>query len=153
MSVHGASNATLSQSLFALKYAYGFFQYVKSMQFYNPRKRYKLFANSVISTAATHWEKANQDLVEVTSFQETLDYGRSCLQEWVKAHFGTGSRCKHFAFMRAKGLLIKLRSSRLTSTHFRRQFFLYNKLGDFFWPDPADPILKSNENELKCCFY
>jgi len=107
MPVYGVSDAILSQSLFALKHAYDFYQYVKSMQFYNPRKRYELFANSLIGTAATHWEKVLHDFVEVASFQETLDYFRSCLQEWVKAYFGKGSRRKHFAFMRAKGLLIK----------------------------------------------
>jgi len=57
-----------------------------------------------------------------------------------------------FCFYASQGLAHQV-SLRLTSTHFRRQFFLYNELGDFFWMDLADPILKSNENELKRCFY
>jgi len=107
MPVYGISNTTLSQFLFALKHAYGFFQYMKSMQFYNPRKRCELFAYSVIDTAATCWEKVTHDFVQVASFQESLECFRSCLQKWVKAYLGKGSCRKHFAFMQALGSLVQ----------------------------------------------
>jgi len=46
MPVYGISNTTLSQSLFVLKHAYDFFQYVKSMQSYKLRKHCKLLQHA-----------------------------------------------------------------------------------------------------------
>jgi len=151
MPVYGISNTTLSQSVFALKHAYDL--YLKSMQFYNPRKCSELFANSVIGTAGTHWEKVAHEFVQVAGFQETLEYFCSCLQAWVKAYFGEGRHCKYFAFMQARGSLIKFEKLKIDEYLFWEAIFLYNELGDFLWPDPVQPILKWNKNEPIHCFY
>jgi len=54
--------------------------------------------------------------------------------------------------MQAMGSFIKFEKLKIDYS-FWEAIFLYNKLGNFLWPDPAEPILKLTENELKCCFY
>jgi len=55
--------------------------------------------------------------------------------------------------MRSKGSLVKFEKLKIDEYAFWEAIFLYNELGDFLWPDLAEPVTKLNENELKCCFY
>jgi len=153
MSLFGNGNAARNQALCALEHAYGFYQQVRNMQFLNSKKRNELFGNSLIGTAATRWESVITHHVEVPGYQDTLAYFKTCLQEWVKTYFGKGSRRKHFAFMRSKGSLVKFEKLKVDELAFWEAIFLYNELGDFLWPDPAEPVTKLTENELKRCFY
>jgi len=146
-------SAAKNQSLGTVEHAYGYYQQVWNMQFLNPKKCCKIFGNTLIGIAVTRWENVITQHVQVPGFQNTLEYFKTCLQEWVKSYFGKGSRCNHFAFMRSKGALVKFEKLKIDELAFWEAIFLYNELGDFLWPDPAEPSAKLNENELKRCFY
>jgi len=88
MPLFGHCNAIKNQSLGAVEHAYGYFQQVRNMQFLNAKKRCELFGNTLIGTAATRWESVITLHVQVPGFQNTLEYFKTCLQEWVKTYFG-----------------------------------------------------------------
>jgi len=56
-------------------------------------------------------------------------------------------------FIRSKGSLTKAKKLKIDEYAFWEAIFLYNELGEFLWPDSAEPVAKLNENELKQCFY
>ncbi len=113
-----------------LEHAYGYYEQVRNMQFLNPNKCCELISNTLIRTAATRWESVITHHVQVSGFQNTLDYFKTCLQEWVKTYFGKGSHHKHFAFMRYKGSLVKFEKLKIDELAFWEANFLYNE-GDF----------------------
>ncbi len=55
--------------------------------------------------------------------------------------------------MRAKGSMFKHRDLRIDEYAFWEAIYLYNEIGDFLWQDPANPVEKLNENELKLAFF
>ena len=100
------------------------------MPFLNPKKHCELSANSMIGTAVTRWEKVITDHVQVPGFQNTLDYFKSCLQEWILSYFSQSSCQKHFAFMRSKGSLTKVEKLKIDEYAFWKPFCLCNDLRD-----------------------
>jgi len=83
MPQYGMSDATPSKPFFALKHAYEFYQHVCNMHFLNPKKRCKLFGNTLTGTAASCWDQVTQDHIAVAAFVATLAYFKMRLQEWV----------------------------------------------------------------------
>jgi len=98
---------TLGKPYFALKHVYKFYQHVCNIAFLNPKKRCELFGNNLMVTAASHWEKFNQDYTAVATFQGTLAYFKTCLQEWMRLYYGKGAQQKHFTFMHSKEAIVK----------------------------------------------
>ena len=49
----GTMDATAGVPLFAVKHAYDFYQQVKGIEFFDEKKRFDFFANSLLGTAAT----------------------------------------------------------------------------------------------------
>ena len=149
----GMGGSMLNIPFFALKHSYEFYHHAKPLVFLNAKKRCKLFGASLLGTAATRWESVCQAHVEVAGFQPTLDYFKKCLQEWNNKYFGSTVRDKHFRFMRAKNSLKKDVKLPCDEYAFWEALFLYNELGDFLYEDPAHPVPKLTEQELKLCFF
>jgi len=153
MPQYGLGDAVLSQSHFAVKHAYDYYQHTRNVQFLNPKKRGKLFGNSLLGTAASHWELITRDLIDGPVFQNTLAYFKTCLQEWVKGYLSRDSRQKHFTFMRTPGSLKMDQRLKTDVYAFWEALYLYNEMGDFLWINPAESVTKLSETELKKCFF
>jgi len=153
MPPYGMGGPMLNTPFFALKHSYEFYHHVKPLVFLNGKKRCELFGASLLEMAATRWESVCQAHVEVAGFQPTLDYFKKCLQEWNNKYFGSTVRDKHFRFMRAKNSLKKDVKLPCDEYAFWEALFLYNELGDFLYEDPAHPVPKLTEQELKLCFF
>jgi len=150
---YGLGDAVLSQFHFALKHAYDFYQHVRNMPFLNPKKRCELFGNTLLGTAASHWELITRNFISGPMFEDTLEYFKKCLQEWVKGYLSHNSCYKHFTFMRTPGSLKMDQRLKIDVYAFWEALYLYNEMGDFLWINPAEPVNKLSEAELKKCFF
>jgi len=91
--------------------------------------------------------------INMPAFQPMLQYFQECLQHWTKSYFGQDSQAKYFTFMQAKSSIFKDCDLHIDKYAFWEVIYLYNEMGDLLWPDPAEPVKKLNENELKLCFF
>jgi len=153
MPYFGLNDVVVLLYLLALKHAYEFFQHVCGITFYDAKKRGELFAATLKGTVALRWEHVVTTMINVTTFEDSLDYFQTCLQLWTKSYFSQDSRAKHFTFMRAKGSIFKHRDLRIDEYAFWEAIYLYNEMGNFLWHDPANPVEKLSENELKLTFF
>jgi len=83
-----------------------------------------------------------------------LAYFKKCLQEWIKSYFLDNAHKNHFTFMQAKGSVVKDKSLKVDESYaFWEASHLYNEMGDFLWDNPAQPIIKLTQSELKWCLF
>jgi len=149
----GLNNTIAHNSLLALRHAYEYLQHVCSLTFLDLKKRGKLFAATLKGTAASCWEAMVNEKVNMPTFQPTLQYFQECLQDWTKLYFSQDSQAKHFTFMWVKGSIFKDHYLHIDEYAFSEVIYLYNEMDDLLWPNPAEPVKKLNENELKLCFF
>ncbi len=153
MPQYGMSNTTLSKPFFALKHVYEFYQHICNMPFLNPKKRCKLFGNTLTGTAASHWDQVTQDHIQVAAFVATLAYFKMWLQEWVRLYYGKEVCQRHFTFMHTKGAIVKDKCLHVDEYAFWEAIYLLNEMGDFLPPEPLVPAAKLTEAEKKRFFF
>ena len=123
------------------------------MPFLNPKKRCKLFGNTLTGTAASCWDQVTQDHIQVAAFVATLAYFKMCLQEWVRLYYGKEVHQKHCTFMHTKGAIVKDKHLHIDEYAFWEAIYLLNEMGDFLPPEPLVPVAKLTEAKMKRCFF
>jgi len=86
-------------------------------------------------------------------FQNTLEYSKKCLHEWIKGYLLQDSHQKHVIFMHTPGSLKMDQRLKTDVYAFWKALYLYDEMGHFLWINPAEPFTKLSEAELKKCFF